>query len=198
MDGGKIIRSTGATAGTDDILDVDAVHHLPGRRLGRRIAQVVAEGNERLISVAAVQIDIGIHILNEHLEEHMRQLVGLAALPVAGKDPVEVLPVLIDHGHCAVLKTGAVSQRDDDHVAVQRRDVQFIGKLNGCLDADVLRVVYAGGDQHGWPRLIAAEQHMRDVQLRTLHMDMILNSFARHQIVPGDNFVSMLFSPILL
>lgn len=116
----------------------------------------------------------------------MRQLVGLAALPVAGKDPVEVLPVLIDHGHCAVLKAGAVSKRDDDHVATQRRNVQFIGKLNGRLDADVLRVVYAGCDQHGFPRLIAAEQHMGDVQLRTLHMDMILNSFARHQIVPGD------------
>ena len=62
---------------------------------------------------------VGIHVLDKNLEQHVREALRFTAFPVAGKDAVEVFPVLINPGHGAIFKTGAVGQRDKDDAAVQ-------------------------------------------------------------------------------
>ena len=134
VNGGQIIRSACAAAGTDDIFHIDAFDHPQRRLFGGSVAQIIAIGHQRLVAVAAVQVDIGVHILDEHLEEHVREPVRLAALPVAGKDAVEIFAVLKHTGHGAVFKAGAVGQGQDDHAAVKLFRVQLAGQLDGRLD----------------------------------------------------------------
>lgn len=173
---------------THNILYIHALYHPFRRLLGRRIAQIIAIGDQRLIAVAAVQVDISICIADKDLEEHMRQPLGLAPLPVAGEHAVEIFSVLKDAGHGAVFKARTVDQRNKDHVAAQRGNVKLIGQLDGRLNADIFRVVDARRDEHGRSRLLTAEQDVRNVQLGALHVDMIFYRFARRQLVPGDHF----------
>ena len=201
MDGGEVICPARAAAGTHNVFDVDAADHPLCGLLGGRVTQIIAERNQRLVAVAAVEVDVGVHILDKNLKEHVCQALRLAAVPVAWEDAVEVLAVLEDAGHSAVFKARAVGQRDDDHAAVQRRDVEFLGELDGGLDADVFRIVDACGNEYGRPRLPPAEQDVRDMQFGALHMDMIFDGFAGCQFVPGDGFelhggLQKRFSPV--
>ena len=188
MERGKIISPTRAAVRAHNILYIHALDH-PFRRLfGRRITQIIAIGDQRLIAVAAVQVDISICVADKDLEEHMRQPLGLAPFPVAGEHAVEIFAVLEDAGHGAVFKARTVDQRNKDHVAAQYGNVKLIGQLDGRLNADIFRVVDACGDQHSRSRLLTAEQDVRDVQLGALHVDVIFYRFARRQLVPGDHF----------
>ena len=118
----------------------------------------------------------------------MGKPVGLTALAVAGEDPVQILPVLIDAGHGPVFKAGAIGKRQNDHVAAQICHVQLVGQLNCCLDPHILGIVDPGGDQHGRPGLFTAQQDMRDMQLRTFHMNMVFDGFSGHELMSGDHF----------
>ena len=104
MERGKIIGPARAAVRAHNILYIHALYHPFRRLLGRRVAQIIAIGDQRLITVAAVQVDISICVADKDLEEHMRQTLGLTPFPVAGEHAVEIFSVLKDAGHGAVFK----------------------------------------------------------------------------------------------
>ena len=188
MDRCQVIGTAGTAARAHNVFHIDAFCHPLCRFLSGCITQVVAERDKRLVAVAAVQVNIGVCFFYKHLEQHMGKPVGLTALAVAGEDPVQILPVLIDAGHGSVFKAGAIGKRQNDDVAVQVCHVQLVGQLNCCLDPHILGIVDPGGDQHGRPGLFTAQQDMRDMQLRTFHMNMVFDGFSGHELMSGDHF----------
>ena len=59
-------------------------------------------------AVAAVQVDVVIHVLDEHFEKRVGQSICFGAFRITRENPVEILSILIDHRHGAVFEAGAV------------------------------------------------------------------------------------------
>ena len=67
---------------------------------------------------------------------------------------------------------------------------KFVGKLNGGLNPHILRAVNSGSNQNNRACIVTTQDDMRDMKLRSVHMDMIFDDFAGVKIVAGDAFYS--------
>ena len=141
--------------------------------------------------ISAVQVDIIICYRKKFRHYSIGNTICSCSLRISGENAVQVLAILIDQTHGAMLKAADVDQWNDDHISLQFFRLKFFCKFHCCLDSHILRTVYSCRDQDRRSVFHSAYHSCRHCYAVScdLNFPLCLLSFFNHPVINFDHWL---------